>query len=986
MARNCTYALVLFVGALRLLAWRGGGLTLLTAIGLSPVVCAVAQPAVSQVPPRAPVDRPLHGIPIPDWARTYKVAITHDIPIRTRGPAANGSAEQTITAMLFRPDRAGPMPGAVILNSSGGVDGESELVWAGYLAELGIATLVVDSFTARGIRRTSRDQSLFDGYWSIGDGAAGWRWLAAQAFIQRDRILVSGLSRGAGNALALALETRRKQTDSTGARFAAHVAISPNCNVQERDARTTGAPILFLLGELDDYTPIKPCVDYVDRLRAAGNADVRLAVYAGGFHGPEAAWGTAAQPDVETWKKCLFMRNADGKSMDELVSGVTIPVQEFLAYSRKHCNDPPGGSIGGDMRLRRQMGADLLRFLMQYGFIADPDMQAALPDCGRLPETGGVRRSCQRAGWGWNAEAARLAPILARGEMGVTADPPRAVSLLDLAAKRGEPAAQALLAAWMREGWFGLPRDLARARALAALAAAQGYGGGVVEVGLLAEQAGDALAARAAFRRAAERYNRFGMAHYGRVMANGIGGAAEPAEAERWLKLAVHYENPWGAVFLARALETGKLGRPADPRAALDAYRTAAAQSFAGQAEAQRAVARLEAAAAKPTYDRLGPDAAALGANEGYPAARTRDADSEKRHWVAAFSGRDALYPHHVIQRAASPSPLARASSPLTIDYQYEGARLGLKDYLSRNPVTGLIVAQGETIGFEHYQYGRNERHRFDSQSMAKTVTAILVGIAVAEGRIASIDDRAEKYVAELKGTAYGAATIRDLLQMSSGVRYTEVNDGKDDHARFTNETVRQNGPGGAAALKRYTEYASPPGTRFSYAGAETFTLSLVLRAATGVPMATYLQTRIWQPMGAEADATWFIDKSGQEQGYCCLNAVLRDYARFALMLAHDGAWNGRQIVPSEWVKAATTADRKHLQPGQATRSSGYGYQVWILSGSRRLFALIGSYGQLALVDPATRSVMVQTALPPRENPRATEPFVIFRALVGAPP
>jgi CubicO group peptidase (beta-lactamase class C family) len=387
---------------------------------------------------------------------------------------------------------------------------------------------------------------------------------------------------------------------------------------------------------------------------------------------------------------------------------------------------------------------------------------------------------------------------------------------------------------------------------------------------------------------------------------------------------------------------------------------------------------------AQPTYDRLGPDAIALGANEGYPSARSRETEGEKRHWVASFSGRDALYPHHVIQRAASASPLARAPTPLAIDYQFEGARFTLQDYLARTPVTGLIVAQRDTIRFEHYQYARNERHRFDSQSMAKTVTAMLVGIAVAEGRIASIDDRAEKYVADLRATAYGAATIRDLLQMSSGVRYIEENNGRDDHARFTNETVKQNGPGGAAALKRYSEYAVPPGTRFYYAGAETFTLSLVLRAATGVPLANYLQTRIWQPMGAEADATWFIDKSKQEQGYCCLNAVLRDYARFALVLAHDGAWNGRQIIPAEWVKAATTADRRHLQPGQATKALGYGYQVWIMSGNRRLFALIGSFGQLALVDPESRSVLVQTSLPPRENPRAAEPFVIFRTLVAA--
>lgn len=382
------------------------------------------------------------------------------------------------------------------------------------------------------------------------------------------------------------------------------------------------------------------------------------------------------------------------------------------------------------------------------------------------------------------------------------------------------------------------------------------------------------------------------------------------------------------------------------------------------------------------TYDRLGPDAVAMGANDNYPAG-TRTNNGEKRFWVGAFSGRDSVHPHHLIQRAPSPSAFSRAPSPLQIEYEADNAKLTFKDYFARNPVTSLLVAQGTTIKLEHYQYARTERHRFDSQSMAKTVLAMLVGVAIKEGHIGSIDDRAETYVADLKGTAHGAASIRDLLQMSSGVRFVEENKPGDDLTYLSDETVRLRGPGGTSALKRFTEQAAPPGTRFNYAGADTFTLALVLRAATRMPLAYYLQTRIWQPMGAEADAAWIVDNSGQEMGYCCFNAVLRDYARFALMLAHDGAWNGRQIVPSDWVKAATTADRPHLRFGRVTTVRGYGYQTWLLPGERRLFALIGSFRQLALVDPDTRMVMVQTALPPRDRPRYDEPFALFRALVA---
>src|SRR5205814_8224498 len=150
-----------------------------------------------------------------------------------------------------------------------------------------------------------------------------------------------------------------------------------------------------------------------------------------------------------------------------------------------------------------------------------------------------------------------------------------------------------------------------------------------------------------------------------------------------------------------------------------------------------------------------------------------------------------------------------------------------------------------------------------------------------------------------------------------------------------------------------------------SYASAEAPVLGLVLRAAVGRPLTEYLREKIWQPIGAEADATWLVDRAGQEATYCCLNAVLRDYARLGLLLAHDGNWNGRQIIPASWIEQATRVapQQAHLRPGVATPSLGYGYQVWILPGERRMFALLGVRGQAILVDPSSRLVMVHTAV-----------------------
>jgi CubicO group peptidase (beta-lactamase class C family) len=161
--------------------------------------------------------------------------------------------------------------------------------------------------------------------------------------------------------------------------------------------------------------------------------------------------------------------------------------------------------------------------------------------------------------------------------------------------------------------------------------------------------------------------------------------------------------------------------------------------------------------------------------------------------------------------------------------------------------------------------------------------------------------------------------------------------------------------------------------------------LGLVLRGAVGRSVADYLHEKIWEPMGAEADATWIIDKAGQEATYCCLNAVLRDYARLGLLLAHDGQWRGRQIVPAAWIRDATTVrtDQPHLQPRIATRFYGYGYQTWILPGDRRQFVFLGVRGQTIFVDPTSRLALVHTAvrkLP--ADPAGAETVWLFRSLV----
>jgi len=388
--------------------------------------------------------------------------------------------------------------------------------------------------------------------------------------------------------------------------------------------------------------------------------------------------------------------------------------------------------------------------------------------------------------------------------------------------------------------------------------------------------------------------------------------------------------------------------------------------------------------AAGPRFAASGPNAADYGKDAGFPMGG-RGSFYDVPYIVGSFSHLDQIFEGRLVRRAATPSRLARAASEPLIAWEFQGQPFTLDDYLARNPATGLLIARDETIFVERYQYGRHDRHRFTSWSMAKTVTAMLLGIALAEGRIRSVDDTAAAYVPALAGAEYGRTSLRHLLQMSSGVRFSEEYSGVDDVSKLAADTFIQWGAGGVGAVTQFNERERPGGTRFSYASVETQVLGLVLRAAVGRPVAEYLQEKIWQPIGAEADATWLVDKSGEDVTFCCLNAVLRDYARLGLLLAHDGSWRGRPVIPAAWLRDATTVrdDQPHLRPRVATRFFGYGYQTWIFPGERRMFALLGVRGQSIFVDPKTRLVMVHTAVRKQSvDPQLAEATALWRGVV----
>ena len=390
-----------------------------------------------------------------------------------------------------------------------------------------------------------------------------------------------------------------------------------------------------------------------------------------------------------------------------------------------------------------------------------------------------------------------------------------------------------------------------------------------------------------------------------------------------------------------------------------------AATCAAGLATPMR---RAWAEEAGPSFSPTGPDAERYGAAAEYPVPDAVRARWQGNPWqpadrVGAFTHIDDIYPTRQVKRAAVPWRFKRAPAAFSEPFRAE-----VTGYLARNPVTALLIAKDDQILFEHYQYGRTDRDRFVSQSMVKSITGLLIGLAISDGAIKSVDDTAETYVPGFRGSEYGRTPIRDLLHMSSGVDFGEEVDGARDLNRLWRDMVAGgwiSDKGTVNSIIQFNHRIAPPGTRFRYASIEPDVLGMVLRNATGKSLSEYLQERIWQPIGTEGDAKWLLDAQGFELPHFGFNAVLRDYARLARLLAHDGAWDGRKIIPAQWMIEATTVRPSdgYLAPGRAERDFGYGYLLWLLPWGQRQFAMFGDFGQRVCVDPASKMVMVQTGL-----------------------
>ena len=342
--------------------------------------------------------------------------------------------------------------------------------------------------------------------------------------------------------------------------------------------------------------------------------------------------------------------------------------------------------------------------------------------------------------------------------------------------------------------------------------------------------------------------------------------------------------------------------------------------------------------------------------------------DKETRGFLAAFptnrdvlfwkeSQRDAAFraldrlpflaAHRVVAASGTPSALP-PGPPLTLP-------LDVDAYMQTQRNAGLVVLHRGQLRLERYGLGFDAQGRWTSFSVAKSLTATLVGAAVRDGHIKSMDDKVSDYVQELKGSAYDDVTLRQLLTMTSGVQWTEdYSDPNSDVAKFNNHKP-QDGMDATASYLRTLPRAAPAGTRFLYSTGETNLVGILLSRAVKKPLATYAAEKIWVPAGMEQQATWILSKTGQEISGCCVQASTRDFARLGQFVLNGAKVNGQSIVPDGWLAEATTARVGIGQPG-----SGYGYQWWTFDDGT--YMARGIFGQAIFIDPKRQLVIASNA------------------------
>lgn len=344
------------------------------------------------------------------------------------------------------------------------------------------------------------------------------------------------------------------------------------------------------------------------------------------------------------------------------------------------------------------------------------------------------------------------------------------------------------------------------------------------------------------------------------------------------------------------------------------------------------------------------------------------------------FRNMKKIFPSRNISKSENPKPFKENIKSLEIEYKYNNNTSTLDDFLNRSKTNGFLVIKDEKIVYEKYFNGYKKDDRATSFSVIKSFISTLVGIAIDEKLIDNVNDPITKYLPELKGSGYDNVPIKDILQMSSGVDFTE--DYKDtntdafkiyDRMFLFLEPVEK-------IVKTYPSKIES-GKKFEYASLNTLALGLLVSKVNGKDLSLVFQEKLWSPLGMESDAYTLLDMHGTEVSFWGLNATLRDFAKLGQLFANNGMVDDRQIVSSEWIAEATTPDKSILQPGQIDKDWGYQYQWWIPKGSTGDFSAIGIWGQFIYVNPENNVVIVKTSADKDFKNHEYEAMVLFKII-----
>jgi CubicO group peptidase (beta-lactamase class C family) len=330
-------------------------------------------------------------------------------------------------------------------------------------------------------------------------------------------------------------------------------------------------------------------------------------------------------------------------------------------------------------------------------------------------------------------------------------------------------------------------------------------------------------------------------------------------------------------------------------------------------------------------------------------------------------------YAYRNVDRMFATRPIRRGSTVLQLQrgreispqYHADEAKHGVDAYIDRANVAGLLVIKNEQIVLERYSLGLEENVRWSSMSMIKSLTSTLVGAALRQGAISSLDDAVSKYIPALRGCAYDAVTVRSLLTMSSGVRWSEDYTNRNSDVNRYSKSLGDKVPGGVLALMRSLKAEHPPGRHFSYNTGDTYVLGCLVSAATGKNLADFMSETIWSPLGMEFDAFYTLESDGgQEIGGSRAGIALRDFGRFGVFLLRGGVIDGKPVLPPDWIESA--GRRAFVFDSETNRygATGYGYSWWIdPDGS---MAAVGFAGQSLYVNRKAGVVIVTLSCQPQ--------------------